>query len=482
MPIAGGVSARGRPEWNEKISAAASEASVSAPTLKSSWWKTLRRALHSIAAIVSASASAARGPMMAAPASAPTALTEIVPVRSTSIESAWPTPTSATIATQAERRRSSAADERREHARCRCRRRRRRPTSTARRRRRSRGSAGPACACGTRRRRGGRPRGAASGTGGSARTGSTVSLRQADQRAADARSSGCASSGSLGGVEDTVSALELRAVDGEVGLVDELVRVAAVARERGDADRDRRADRLARGRRPRTRSRRRRGGSARRSRAPRAARVSGSRIENSSPPKRAGTSYSRSCSRKILATPGEHRVAGEVAVRVVDVAQQVEVGHDQRHRPVEAARRAPSSSRSVAAKWRALKSPVFGSTRASAWSAGTASERWTRSSGASANGHQPRVVLPERRDADAERREHEVGREVLEREEARSRAANGRARGAASARAARGSGPTKTTQAASAARGGRRAAVAERLAHARIACAHAAHAPITASV
>ena len=50
-----------------------------------------------------------------------------------------------------------------------------------------------------------------------------------------------------GRVEDAVPALELRAVDGEVGLVDELVRVAPVAREARDADRDRRADRLARG-------------------------------------------------------------------------------------------------------------------------------------------------------------------------------------------------------------------------------------------
>ena len=47
-------------------------------------------------------------------------------------------------------------------------------------------------------------------------------------------------------VECPVSPLELRAIDGEVGLVDQLVRVLAVARIGGDADRDRRADRLAR--------------------------------------------------------------------------------------------------------------------------------------------------------------------------------------------------------------------------------------------
>ena len=47
--------------------------------------------------------------------------------------------------------------------------------------------------------------------------------------------------------EDAVAALELRAVDGEVGLVDQLVRVDAVLRERRDADRHGRADRLRRG-------------------------------------------------------------------------------------------------------------------------------------------------------------------------------------------------------------------------------------------
>src|SRR5205823_10562199 len=47
-------------------------------------------------------------------------------------------------------------------------------------------------------------------------------------------------------VEDTVSALQLRPVDGEVGLMDQLVRVCGIPRERGDADRDGCVDRLAR--------------------------------------------------------------------------------------------------------------------------------------------------------------------------------------------------------------------------------------------
>ena len=44
------------------------------------------------------------------------------------------------------------------------------------------------------------------------------------------------------------------------------------------------------------------------------------------------------------------------------------------------------SSRRTTAKCRALKSPVFGSTRASSWRAGTLSERWIRKRGATANG------------------------------------------------------------------------------------------------
>ncbi len=55
--------------------------------------------------------------------------------------------------------------------------------------------------------------------------------------------------------------------------------------------------------------------------------VSGRRMANSSPPNRAGTSYWRSSETEDLCDPLEDRVAGEMAVRVVDVAQQVEVGH-----------------------------------------------------------------------------------------------------------------------------------------------------------
>ena len=48
------------------------------------------------------------------------------------------------------------------------------------------------------------------------------------------------------GAEDAVAPLQLRPVDGEIGLMDERVRVLRVLREAGDADRDGGADRLAR--------------------------------------------------------------------------------------------------------------------------------------------------------------------------------------------------------------------------------------------
>ena len=77
-----------------------------------------------------------------------------------------------------------------------------------------------------------------------------------------------------------------------------------------------------------------------------------------------------------------------------------------------------SSSFSACPKCRALKRPVFGSTRASASSLGTASERWISTSGATANGTIHGLESQKRRDADAERREHEVGRQALEAEQA----------------------------------------------------------------
>ena len=81
-----------------KTPAAASDANVRLPTLKRTLWIGGRRALHSTATVVTASASAALGPKSAAPASMPTAETESVPWSITSSASACPTPTSAMTA------------------------------------------------------------------------------------------------------------------------------------------------------------------------------------------------------------------------------------------------------------------------------------------------------------------------------------------------------------------------------------------------
>ena len=107
----------------------------------------------------------------------------------------------------------------------------------------------------------------------------------------------------VGRVEDAVASLELRAIDGEVGLVDELVRVLAVAREAR-----RRPSRWSRGSarstsRPRTGARRPRGGCGRRSRTPAraASPAGGSRTprRRSGPARRSGAA----AARKISAMP-----------------------------------------------------------------------------------------------------------------------------------------------------------------------------------
>ena len=135
--------------------------------------------------------------------------------------------------------------------------------------------------------------------------------------------------------DNAVATLQLAAVDGEVRLVDQLVRVEAVFREAGDAERHRRADGL------------------------------GGRLDlelalsNCAPDplcdlQRLLRRGLRQQDRELLAAeacrhvvmpkllvedlgdPLEDRVSCEMAVAVVDVAQQVEVGHDQRHRAIEA--------------------------------------------------------------------------------------------------------------------------------------------------
>ena len=139
------------------------------------------------------------------------------------------------------------------------------------------------------------------------------------------------------GVQDAVSALELGAVDGEIGLMDELVRVvpsagkAATPNETvaliGSLD-------VSTSNRSSATARRIRSAMAKAS----CGVVSGRMMANSSPPNRAGTSLWRRCRWKTVGDPVQHGVAGQMPVRVVDVAQEVEVGHDHRERRVRAAR------------------------------------------------------------------------------------------------------------------------------------------------
>jgi hypothetical protein len=102
--------------------------------------------------------------------------------------------------------------------------------------------------------------------------------------------------------------------------------------------------------------------------------VSGSRIANSSPPNRAGTSKWRSCARNTSAIPRSTASPARWPYVLLTSRRRSrstmisDSGRSNRLARV-------SSSPSAAAKWRALKRPVFGSTRASSWRSSTASER-----------------------------------------------------------------------------------------------------------
>ena len=208
-------------------------------------------------------------------------------------------------------------------------------------------------------------------------------------------------------VEDAVPALQLGPVDGEVGLVDQLVCVGAVAREGGDTDRDGRANRLARGLDVDGRGgdcapdpfgdleglfRRRLGQEDRELLTAEAGRhvvVAQLRPEG-------------------LGDSLEHGVAGEVAVGVVDVAEEVEVSHDQRHRPLE-----PLRARKLL---RQRRREVTGVEEAGLgvdarlllqlWDAQRAVDQQQRRD---RERQQPWVEIPEGADPDAEGSEHEVG-------------------------------------------------------------------------
>ena len=131
------------------------------------------------------------------------------------------------------------------------------------------------------------------------------------------------------GAQDAVPALELRTVDGEVGLVDELVRVGAVRGAAGHADRDGRADRLAR-------------------RLHVEPLVGDGAADPLGDVEGLLRGRLREHDRELLAAeargdvgvaelaledagdPVQDRVARQVPVGVVDLAQQIEVGHDHR--------------------------------------------------------------------------------------------------------------------------------------------------------
>ena len=217
-------------------------------------------------------------------------------------------------------------------------------------------------------------------------------------------------------IEDAVPTLELRPVDGEVGLVDQLVRVGRVAREGGDPDRHGGANRLARGfdvdrsgcdcspdplgdlegqlgRRLRQEDR-----------ELLAAEASGDVVVAQLCPERLGDAL-------------EHSVAGKVAVGVVDIPEEVEVGHDQRHRPLE-----PLRTRELLRQRRrevtGIEQSGLGVDARLFLQLRDAQRPMDQQQRRNREGQQPGVDVPESRDADTESREHEVGREALEREDA----------------------------------------------------------------
>ena len=217
--------------------------------------------------------------------------------------------------------------------------------------------------------------------------------------------------------ENAVTALELRPVHGEVGLVDQLVRVGAVLRERRDADRDRCAHGLRRGLDLEL---------LLRNGAPDPLRdlerLVGRRLRQedrellAAEPRR--DVVVAQLGAEDLCDALEDSVAGEVAVAVVDVAEQVEVGHDQRHRPLEArgARDLGGERRREVARvveTRLRIDPRLGLELRHAHRAVDADEGRDRGE------DQPRVPLPERGERDADDREDQVDRDALDREQPR---------------------------------------------------------------
>ena len=145
--------------------------------------------------------------------------------------------------------------------------------------------------------------------------------------------------------------------------------------------------------------------------------VSGRMIANSSPPNRAGMSECRRCRWKTVAIPC--RTASPARCPYALLMSRSRSRSAMISASGVSERRARSSSSlSALAKWRALKSPVFTSSRASCCSAGTLSERCTRMRGATAIGRRSGFQSQSPANATPRQGEDEVGREAFHREEA----------------------------------------------------------------
>ena len=211
--------------------------------------------------------------------------------------------------------------------------------------------------------------------------------------------------------EHTVAALQLGAIDSEVGLVDQLVGVRAVLRIAGDADRDGGANRLAR-----------------------RLDVEGALRDRAADPlgdlerllgwclgEQNGELLPAEARRDVvvaqlrtedLSDPFQDGITGEVAVRVVDVAEQIEVGHDQRHRPLEALGAADllRQCRGEVAGVEEARLRVDARLRLQCRHAERAVDQEERRE---RERDEPRIRLPEGVHGDPERGEDEVGGEVF---------------------------------------------------------------------
>ena len=216
--------------------------------------------------------------------------------------------------------------------------------------------------------------------------------------------------------QDAVPALELGAVDGEVGLVDELVRVRSVSGKRCDAEGHRGSDRLARrlDREPFLGDRPANPLGDRESLLWRRLREDDRELLPAEPRRDVRMSQ---VPLEDGGDPVQDGVAGKVPVRVVDVAEQVEVGHDHRERRLGAARALellPERACEVAG----VEEPGLHVEPSLLLQRRHAQRAVHEDEGRDGHRQEERVPIPEPGEGDAEQGEHKVGREALHREEA----------------------------------------------------------------